>query len=151
MKPLPRFSTAEIQFFLIYIAIFNCYLFTRRENPLTLAGEKGHVELVSLLLSRLVKVAVVFNHIDYSCWKIFRAIVKQLLLFVNTGSKKWKFRRNLKGVSWIICRQLICYSNNMMWTSKESQFSALFVKRVWRILPHLSCALWSIKKICCKL
>ena len=67
VKPLPRFSTAEIQFFLIYIAIFNCYLFTRRENPLTLAGEKGHVELVSLLLSRLVKVAFVFNHIDYSC------------------------------------------------------------------------------------
>lgn len=26
-----------------------------RENPLTLAGEKGHVELVSLLLSRLVE------------------------------------------------------------------------------------------------
>ena len=26
-----------------------------RENPLTLAGEKGHVELVSLLLSRLAE------------------------------------------------------------------------------------------------
>ena len=30
------------------------FLFFCRENPLTLAGEKGHVELVSLLLSRSV-------------------------------------------------------------------------------------------------
>ena len=35
----------------IYFKVF----FSYRENPLTLAGEKGHVELVSLLLSRLVE------------------------------------------------------------------------------------------------
>ena len=43
------------------------FLFFCRENPLTLAGEKGHVELVSLLLSRSVYTTISHTHLFFFC------------------------------------------------------------------------------------